>query len=369
MGNANSSQREDARAKRLKKIKSKTFNRIHRKQREKEDMKEHEARLAAGEIDSEDDREKQDRQRAMERMGARHKESKWAKMANKNGRAAWDEDVRVGIADMARRDEELRRRVEGKPAAGSDDDSSDYDSGDEDDRKRILMDLDKSDGDEDGPNAKLLNLPFMKKSEAAKKRANDDLVKQIRRELGSDNEGSTDSEQEADVGRKTYGTNSALVQPAKSRKAKASKEEVAEVFGKIVAAQNEERGGNKQVETAAPELVIKPTQGAWSAAPVEKPRKQKGRKIVDSSVNVLDLDSSVAIRAPEPEVQARPAQRRTITADDDDESDDGERHMPIRFSERELLDKAFGGLDVVADFEKEKQDLVEEQDEKMVDQT
>ena len=51
MGRTNPSQREDARAKRLKKIKSKTFNRIHRKQREKEDMKEHEARLAAGEID------------------------------------------------------------------------------------------------------------------------------------------------------------------------------------------------------------------------------------------------------------------------------------------------------------------------------
>lgn len=368
MSHTNSSQREDARAKRLKKIKSKTFNRIHRKQREKEDMKEHEARLAAGEIDSEDDREKQDRQRAMERMGARHKESKWAKMANKNGRAAWDEDVRVGIADMARRDEELRRRVDGKTATGSDDDSSDYDSGDEDDRRRILMDLDKADDDADGPNSKLLNLPFMKKSEAAKKRANDDLVKQIRRELGSDNEGSADSEQEGDVGRKTYGTNSVLSQPGKPKKAKASKEEVAEAFGKIVAAQNKERDGNTQVETAAPELVIKPTQGAWSAAPGEKPRKQRGKKAADSSVNVLDLDSSVAIRAPEPEVQPRPAQRRTITADDD-ESDDGERYMPIRFSERELLDKAFGGLDVVADFEKEKQELVEEQDEKMVDQT
>ena len=202
-------------------------------------MKEHEARLAAGEIDSEDDREKQDRQRAMERMGARHKESKWAKMANKNGRAAWDEDVRVGIAEMARRDEELRRRVEGKPVAGSDDDSSDYDSGDEDDRKRILMDLDKMDGEEDGPNSKLLNLPFMKKSEAAKKRANDALVKQIRRELGSDDDISADSEQEGDIGRKTYGTNSVLAQPGKPKKAKASKEEVAEAFGKIVAAQHE----------------------------------------------------------------------------------------------------------------------------------
>ncbi|KAK8069751.1 hypothetical protein PG994_006367 [Apiospora phragmitis] len=375
--------REDKRAKRLKKIKSKTFHRIHRKQREKDDMKEHEVRVAAGEIDSEEEREAQERQRATERMGARHRESKWAKMANKNGRAAWDEDVRTGIADMARRNEELRRRVDGRPTKGSDDDDdSDYsaDSEEGDDRKRILRELEAAENATDGPGSKLMNMAFMQKSEAVKKKANDELTKQILKQLreedGSDHD-SDASEPEGVVGRKTFGgpvtdaDGNTITAMKKRKEKKPRQEEVAEALGKILSEKND--AAAHVATSATREQVIKPTQGAWSAAPVEKVSKKQKKGKANSGADVLDLDASAVVRAPEPDNKARPkpatTKQRTTMAGDDDASDDGENHMPIRFTEQELLDKAFGGLDVVADFEEEKHVLQDEQDEKTIDKT
>ncbi|KAK6854321.1 antigen LSA-1 [Apiospora arundinis] len=374
--------REDKRAKRLKKIKSKTFHRIHRKQREKDDMKEHEVRVAAGEIDSEEEREAQDRQRATERMGARHRESKWAKMASKNGRAAWDEDVRTGIADMARRNDELRRRIDGRPSKGSDDDDdSDYsaDSEEGDERKRLRQEVEAVENADDGPGSKLLNLPFMKKSEAAKKKANDELTKQILKQLrdedGSDHD-SDDSEPEA-VGRKTFGgpvtgaDGNSVTAMKKRKEKKQRQEDVAEQLGKILSEKND--AAAHVATSATREQVIKPTQGAWSAAPVEKVSKKQKRAKANAGAEVLELDSSAVVRAPEAasKAQRKPAsnKQRTIVAGEDDASDDGESHMPIRFNEQELLDKAFGGLDVVADFEAEKHELQDEQDEKTIDKT
>jgi U3 small nucleolar RNA-associated protein 14 len=43
----------------------------------------------------------------------KHRESKWAKGIKATGRAAWDQDALDGVTEMARRNEELRRRFEG----------------------------------------------------------------------------------------------------------------------------------------------------------------------------------------------------------------------------------------------------------------
>jgi len=117
--------REEVRAKRIKKIKSKSYRRVHRKQREWAQQEERDAFAAAGVQLSEDEHERNDRRRAEERMGARHRESKWAKGVKDSGRAAWDEDARTGVTEMAKRGEELRRRIEGKKAGNEDENGSD----------------------------------------------------------------------------------------------------------------------------------------------------------------------------------------------------------------------------------------------------
>lgn len=375
--------REDARAKRIKKIKSKAYHRVHRKQKERDEIKEREAMAAAGEIDSEGEREAQDRQRAMERMGARHRESKWAKMTNKNRRAAWDDDVRVGIADMARRDEELRRRIEGKTSNvnGDSDEGSDYsgdsDAGDVDERKRLLEQLDAISGADDAePKSKLLKMEFMRKAEAAKKKANDELVAQIRRELASDDEDRGDSDDEfEEVGRRKFGQPSGnkleksvenLVKASKKDKAKG--EDLQAARDNITTAST---GRSKVLSASVPQQEIANSiAGAWSQASIAGPhRKQRGKKS-GSNVDVLELgvDSVAVAASAAPAKKAKPSKKQVV-ADADDSSDDGDSHLPIQFREQDLIEKAFGGLDVVAEFEQEKAAVEEDEGDKIIDNT
>ncbi|KAI4862648.1 small-subunit processome [Hypoxylon rubiginosum] len=375
--------REDARAKRIKKIKSKAYHRVHRKQRERDGIKEREAMTAAGEIDSEEERDAQDRQRAMERMGSRHKESKWAKMKNKDGRAAWDDDVRVGIADMARRDEELRRRIEGKSSGANhdSDEDSDYSGGsdDVDERKRLLQQLkDVSADDETEPKSKLMNMQFMLRAEATKKKANDDLVNQIRRDLASDDEGDMESDDGAeDIGRRKFG------QPTQNKPAKSNDGWItvgkdgkpeSEVQEANITRTTTKRNNRLKGLNAGPEQLhdtsVDSLAGAWSQPSVAGPlRKQKGKK-TSSSTEVLELgaDSVAVAPAAAPAKKPKPS-RKQAAINMDDSSDGEESHLPVQFREQDLIEKAFGGLDVVAEFEQEKAAAEEEDGDKVVDNT
>ncbi|RYP81839.1 hypothetical protein DL770_005794 [Monosporascus sp. CRB-9-2] len=377
--------REEARAKRIKKIKSKAYHRVHRKQRERNEMKEREIMAATGELDSEEEREAQDRQRAMERMGARHRESKWAKM--RKGHAAWDDDVRTGIADMARRDEELRRRIEGRPSKSNgddDEDESDYSDDDEvDNRKRLLRQLDEVSKDDDSqPRSKLMSMAFMQKAEAIKKAANEEMIAQIRRELASDEEGGSEEEPD-DIGRKQYGQPSGKksaadkVQSKGAKKGKAAKADtdLQDARDNIASSTS---GRPKGLSAPAPQYQAKEqTAGAWSQpAETGTAKKQRGKKS-ESSADVLDLSvDSVAVApvaASAPAAAPRPAKKNqngTLPRSevDDDEEDDYD-HGLVQFREQELLDRAFGGLDVVAEFEREKREVEDEDDDKVVDNT
>ena len=97
----------EIKAKRIKKIKSKAYRRVHRKERQKNALSDQKALAEAGLIDSEDEQERMDRRRAEERMGQRHKESRWAKGVKETGRAKWDDEARDGVTAMLRQDEEL----------------------------------------------------------------------------------------------------------------------------------------------------------------------------------------------------------------------------------------------------------------------
>ena len=373
--------REEARAKRIKKIKSKAYHRVHRKQRERDEMKEREIMAASGEIDSEDEREALDRQRAMERMGARHRESKWAKQANKNSRAAWDEDVRLGVTEMARRDEELRRRIEGKSAdRGSGDESDDSDDSagsDVDERVKLLRQLKKIEAMEDAePKSKLMNMEFMKKAEARRKQENDELIADMRRELDSEADDLSESDHGVeDIGRRTFGqpTNpkQALKASKPDKKAEAQKTDQAqELNGNI---QELAAGRSKVLSAPVPQIPdVNGTAGAWSqlSAPGTS-RKQRGKK-TGPSTEVLDIDiNSVAVSA-QPPVSA-PAKTKTKKGDlvqAEYSSDDEDQHLPVQFREQELIEKAFGGLDVFeAEFKAEKDAAIADDDEKTVETT
>ena len=204
--------REEVRAKRIKKIKSKAYRRVHRKERERLLEKEREQLKADGIDLSEEEREHNDRRRAEERMGAKHRESKWAKGIKATGRAAWDQDALAGVTEMAKRNEELRRRIEGKQVRDSDDEGSDVpsddnESGDEsaDDDELLRRQLGQLENPFSEKGSKLGQMAFMQKAEAAKRAENNEAVEAMRRELAGENSEDEVGENATRVGRRKYG--------------------------------------------------------------------------------------------------------------------------------------------------------------------
>ncbi|OHE98030.1 hypothetical protein CORC01_06699 [Colletotrichum orchidophilum] len=375
--------RETKRAARIKKIKSKAYHRVHRKEKEREAAKLHEAMAESGDIDvdSEAERDAQDRARVLERVGARHRDSKWAKLGSSNKRAVWDDEYRAGLHDMARREEELRRRKEGRAGESEEDRSSDDDSGSEDEEsgsggrenRRLLKQLESLENEEDdAPQSDLMKMKFMQKAEAQQKKANDELIAQIRRDLDSDGEGQSDEEEVTEVGRKKYGSAAqpAISVPALSRKHR-----------KAAAAQddddnNEDDGPDNSAVNTGFSVTAEPstTGSAWSSGPRKKSAKTGGKS---SGARVEDLDNTLAITASSSASKSKSKSLATKPksstladeSDADSSSDDADAHLPLAIRDISQMDKAFAGDDVVVDFAKEKDEIQAADDDKVIDNT
>jgi U3 small nucleolar RNA-associated protein 14 len=367
--------REMARAKRIKKIKSKAYRRIHRKELRHEEEAEREEALAAGELDSDDEREDLDRRRAMERMGARHRESKWAKLGKKAGRAVWDDNFRAGLTDIARRKEDLRRRIEGQ-AGGSDDEDEGSDVSDAseggDPRRRLLADLERAAAyeDDDEPKSKLMQMKFMQRGEEMRRKENDEAVAALRRELDSD-DGPSD-EEEMDIGRRQYGMGNATDATKTSQVKKAKPADARESTKPTSAAQPTPQFETEQ-RSSAPAgddgwAVAEPasTAGGWSQVGSSGRKSKKGSKTKATDVDIFTAAAEVTKPKPKP----KPQGATNGAADGAQDSDDDDAlHMPLAIRDQQLLEKAFAGEDVHGQFEEEKAEIEHEDDEKEIDNT
>ena len=119
--------RAEAKAKRLAKIKSKTYRRLRKKERARLAEK-----LGEGEdAEDPDDEEAQMRrevERARERATLRHKNTgKWAKAMRSRGEL--DEDQRRDINEMLDRGEKLRRKIQGQDGSDEEEESDDESDG------------------------------------------------------------------------------------------------------------------------------------------------------------------------------------------------------------------------------------------------
>ncbi|RPB01097.1 Utp14-domain-containing protein [Choiromyces venosus 120613-1] len=217
--------REEIKAKRIKKIKSKSYHRILKKERTKQQNAIEEAlALERGGVPDEEDIMERERKRAEERMSLRHKQSKWSKGVKESGRTMWDEEAQDGAVEMAKRSEELRMRIAGKPILGEDEElfgSSDDEEEDEDDlfnedqqqaKQRLLAELEKLEGENDSGKgqhnkSKLMDLKFMQNAEAARMKANKAEMESLRQALEDDgrSDKSDDSGEEVnDTGRMIF---------------------------------------------------------------------------------------------------------------------------------------------------------------------
>lgn len=433
--------REEVRAKRINKIKSKSYRKVHRKERERNMQREKDALTAAGVDDSESEKEKQDRRRAEERMGARHRESRWAKGVKDSGRVKWDEDARGGMTEMARKGEDLKRRIEGK-SVGRDDDrmvssESESESEEEDDiedgdirnnrkfRDRLRkVDEDGNGGDPNDKGSRLASMDFMKKAEARRKIRNDADAESLRRDFAGE-ETPTEEEDQEGKGRKSYGP---LKSQTSSRKARQSDRKTEKnEFEERPGSDDEDKDGQNGAKEEDVDIVVDDSSVQVRANAAEKPslsdkHRRKSYKNQEASpteasenpwlagnkndsnasrrrtenpdagaiisntpaVNVIPppaekteprsaLKGARQAEASRQNVQPPKKSSATVVhaadkCDSGNESDDTV-NSPFVLRNRDLVRKAFAGDEVVANFEREKRATIQEEDEKVVDNT
>lgn len=198
--------RADVKAKRVAKIKSKAYRRIHKKEREKLMAKlDGDATME----DAEEERMKHEAERAKERATLKHKNTgKWAKAMKARGEL--DEDQRNDVNEMLDRGERLRRKIQGRGSDddddGDDSDGSDVDADGEEGVARIkagafeeLERLEGGDGDDDdgglGEKTKsVFSMKFMKDAAARQNREVGKMVDDFRKEMGDVQVGSDEEE-------------------------------------------------------------------------------------------------------------------------------------------------------------------------------
>lgn len=402
--------REEAKAKRIKKIKSKSYRKVHRKQREKEERLNKEALVEGGFVPSEDELEAQDRRRATERMGQKHRGSKWAKSTKETGRAGWDEEARAGISEMARRDEELRKRVEGRAVRKEFEDESDASSfGDSDgdmseddeeaERRRLVRQLDGVNGkdnedDDSAPGSRLANMKFMRKAEASKKKENDAMVEDMRRELAG--EDSPSEEEGGDIGRRIFGPGSNKTQEKKTKPKPDEFEEPLDSDDdtnaelQIHGLDNDPKAGSgppadqkskksiSALESAYPKLHSQSASegGAWSkvttkSSTVNDAEAKRRRHKSNDAIEIEELDlTKAALTATQVKPKKKANKSSTLQVPSDAESgDDNTIQLPFAIRDQELIKRAFAGQDVVGEFETEKKQTIVDEDEKIIDNT
>jgi U3 small nucleolar RNA-associated protein 14 len=184
--------RAEAKAKRVSKIKSKTYRRIRKKERAK--LAEKLGDAEGGDMDEEEVQLKREVERARERATLRHKHTgKWAKSLK--GRSELGEDQQRDLNEMLDRGEKLRRRIQGigrdEDHAGSDSDTN-SEAEVEDlkasafDELHALRTQAESEPSEGAAKKSVFNMKFMKDSMAAGMQNVNDSIDHLINDLEGD---------------------------------------------------------------------------------------------------------------------------------------------------------------------------------------
>lgn len=413
--------REEIRAKRIKKIKSKSYRRVHRREREREEGRRREL-MGGDEGDEEAEQEKRDRERALERVGGRHKESRWAKGMKKSGRTVWDDDAREGVVDMARRNEELRRRIEGKNVRGDDeslgseesdeeDEQSDFDEGSDVERDRVRRQLGRLEQEDEENRKGLGNMAFMKRAEAARKQQNEQTIADMRREIDGADGSDGELDEDTTIGRRVFGPKPAEPSRQKPKVVKNVLEEPEsgeddhdEEDAKIITEKPERsrpkagKASSKPLSNSAA-AKVKATKDntadatddidAWMTAkttsrkdkkrapvqeyipsPAQSAKPEKPTNGVSQSKSAKQQSKSTSSSAPDTTnwavVPARPTTNGT--AHDSDASDSDTSNPVLTKAQEQSLyhARAFAGDDVDLSFAAEKGEMAEDEDEKEI---
>lgn len=396
--------RAEAKAKRVAKIKSKTFRKLKRKREAKaagdgpslEDLERLDPEAAA------EERERLDRERALERATQRHSaRNRWAANAAPTDEAM---EARQDMFDMRDR---LRAKVHAKDGSESESSESEDDSDEEAIKTRAFDQLAKLDGKlPEVPQKKgLMQMAFMKKAEEREMKKVAEEEANLRRDLemfGDDSDSGSESD-EAEVlklgeGRMVFGRaggddkptkakptapaiNGSAAPKARSRspspavgvfgdvnpwldgtnsgpsrkRNKLTTSAESKAVGKLKKAAQVKDDDEVEISLAAPKASTKPskkTEKAQKPAATPKAAETKAPK------SILKVKSDVSTE----QAKAATSNKRRA-ADSDSDSDSDADLLPITgpkaFTQRELVAEAFAGDNVIEDFAREKAALIE----------
>ncbi|EME84063.1 uncharacterized protein MYCFIDRAFT_187228 [Pseudocercospora fijiensis CIRAD86] len=375
--------REEIKAKRIAKIKSKGYRRVRRKENQRNAENERDALQGLG-FEDEGEKEKHDRKRAEARMSTKHKDSKWAKSLKQTNRSAWDDEARDGVVEQARRNEELKRRIAGQDV--SDDDGSPHsdDSDDDDVFNGQKLEALRADGEQKNG---LAALKFMRAAEERRRKQNDEDIERIRKDLAT-----ADGEEESDVEDQSLGR--AIFGPAGKESRQQTKVQRHEMEAPDDFDAGEDDGGETEHTIITEKSKARPTTNSVSKKAITSGPLAKGlpqtvandhgagidwfKKAKNQSKNKSEVDADLILRSDptNQDTQAKPSKKAdlktngqglTTATHNGDDASDSEAEMPSNaMTSAQLQQSAFAGDEVVAAFQAEKADLAASEDEKEV---
>ena len=382
--------REERKAKRLKKIKSKTYRRI----KKKEAMKNRELAGLSDESDTE-----HDIRRAKERMTLKHKtSSKWAKDMIKHGMAN-DKETREEMEEMLRQGEKLRDKIIDRQSGDSDNNISDIEQDSEQD-----IDVEKV------GKTGVMNMAFMKNAEAREKAENKQFIEKLREfeKTGDDDLFESDDEKPViegkdtvtsiNKGRRTYAPGDLEMRhEMKKIKEEVRKEKEIDESRTLVNRLKRRNENNEEEIIDVVEEVVPPKEE--KTAPKSKTKSESSNPWLDGSddedvnvkqsskVHIIDKDSSKLSKSANKIEKAKAKSKKSNKRENDSDElllttdksnslkivdpyggsdDEGQEFM---FKQQDVIAEAFAGDDVVAEFEQEKTRVADDEGDKEEDVT
>ncbi|KAH0898414.1 hypothetical protein HID58_047982 [Brassica napus] len=375
--------RHELKSKRIKKIKSKTYHRLKNK-----DLKNSSLGALIDPEMAKEEAMRQEAKRVEERMTLKHKNTgKWAKRMISRGLNVKYDGTKAAIAEQLQMNATLSRKMnsmrDGSSSDESDDEEELNDGSDEDTPSRLIAKAKEKTlralEDDEVPNAGLMSLPFMAR---AMKKKNEEANEEAKRALEEyeewENSGGENSKKTVNVsGRRVFGATAKVEAPKESRKdsdnfyddsdsdndmAGIEDNNIEPVRDNASPARNTITDTEKFDDDVAGNPASKTTfdvamfaSGSW--------KKMTGSKNTESK------KASKKTRAPTPQAQDKKGSRDEESEDSESEAEemvDGVLTFASKEtfevpSQAELINRAFAGDDVLDEFEKDKEEVLNQE--------
>ncbi|KAH0938861.1 hypothetical protein HID58_006322 [Brassica napus] len=375
--------RHEFKSKRIKKIKSKTYHRLKNK-----DLKNSSLGALMDPEMAKEEAMRQEAKRVEERMTLKHRNTgKWAKRMISRGLNVKYDGPKAAIAEQLQMNANLSRKMnsmrDGSSSDESDDEEEFNDGSDEDTPSRLIAKAKektlKALEDDEVPNAGLMSLPFMAR---AMKKKNEEANEEAKRALEEyeewENSGGENSKKSVTVsGRRVFGATAKVEAPKESRKdsdnfyddsdsdndmARIEDNNIEPVRDNASPARNTITETEKFDDDVAGNPASKTTfdvamfaSGSW--------KKMTGSKNTESK------KASKKTRAPIPQAQDKKGPRDEESGDSESEAEqmvDGVLTSTSKEtfevpSQAELINRAFAGDDVLDEFEKDKEEVLNQE--------